>query len=78
MDRLKFNQPPKRKIKKAGSEDSEVCERKCLKCLKIFVSQWAGNRICDVCKKVWIITARNEVTEYAEIDVSQKPKSRPD
>lgn len=33
--------------------DPEVRPRTCLRCLLLFVSQWAGNRICDVCKGTW-------------------------
>lgn len=65
------------RIQKKIENDPEVKERMCLKCLLTFVSQWAGNRICDVCKNTWNLTASNEVTTHGSYDTGQKPKARP-
>lgn len=71
-----FSKKPYRMPKKTV-DDPEVQERKCLACGFNFVSQWAGNRICDVCKGTWILTANKEVTTYGAYENGQKPKARP-
>lgn len=35
---------------KPDRDDPQVKDRKCLKCLKMFLSEWSGNRVCDQCK----------------------------
>lgn len=68
--------PYRRGIKGKLGEDPDVRERRCLACGFNFVSQWAGNRICDVCKGLWTIHSRQEVTEYAVNHNSQRSKAR--
>ena len=70
--------PYRRQVKNAAESDPEVAQRKCLACGFNFVSQWAGNRICDVCKGLWTLTANNEVTVYGTVNNPQKPRSRTD
>lgn len=33
--------------------DEQIKDRLCLACFKMFLSEWAGNRICDKCKSFW-------------------------
>lgn len=48
---------------KLDLNDPEVKERKCLCCDLPFISSWAGNRICDVCKGTWEFKSFKDLPE---------------
>lgn len=72
----KSNTPYRKQVKGDAASDPQVKERKCLACGFNFVSQWAGNRICDVCKGLWTIHSKQEVTTYGAYSNGQRPKAR--
>lgn len=63
------NRKHKPKMSKLMVEDrlGEVRERMCLACLHVFVSSWAGNRICDNCKQLWTIKADSAIVEHGGV-----------
>lgn len=64
------------RLQRAIEDDPEVKERICLHCTLAFISQWAGNRICDVCKGLWTYKTDLEITEYGTFETGQRSKAR--
>jgi len=48
--RVKPRPPSSRNKKPAADKAHEIKKRKCLRCAKLFLSEWKGNRLCVNCK----------------------------